>query len=63
MEGKEGKRRKGKEEGGGEGLRATHPARTPRIAERSELCDSGSEGKEKGGSCGHLVHVCRAQPF
>ena len=42
--------RGGKEEGGAEGLRAANVGRTQlaRQAERSELCDSGSEGKEGG---------------
>ena len=47
-----GKREIGREERrrGGEGLRAAHLARTQltRQAERIELCDSGSEGKERG---------------
>jgi hypothetical protein len=50
-QGKEEERREKKWAGGGEGLRAAHLERTQlaRQAERSELRDSGPEGKEKEG--------------
>ena len=48
VEGGEGGKRWRQEGSEGVGLRAAHLARTQLVAKRSEFCDCGSVGKEKG---------------